>query len=182
MKRISVPARCTQHGFTLVEVVAVMVITVTLAAWAMPRMGGPSEYAVRTAADRLVAALHYAQVLAQRQGLKTKVEIKNEVIAGENRYVLRVTQNGSLVSMLHEHMHPQSVDPEDPNNDKYKIIFHSGVSIIASSAPCGTVSYNDIGIPTTITSECVYEIRENGETRVKLKLEPTGHAFLVPIA
>lgn len=164
MKRISVPARCTQHGFTLVEVVAVMVITVTLAAWAMPKMDRAGDIGTGSAANRLVAALQYAQVLAQRQGVETQV-----LIASVDPQIIVKYSSGTIVAL-----------PNETYSD-YRIRLHGDVSIAGCATttvafkPDGTLTING-SLPTTVT-DCF--INQNGETRFTVKIEPTGHAYLV---
>lgn len=137
----------------MVEIVAVMVIVVTLSAYAIPRMMGPGEFAVRTAADRLLAALHYAQVLAQRQGVSTSV-----VIAGADPQItVKYTASGTVVSLANE------------TYSDYRIRLHSDVSITT-----GTVIYGTDGIPTAGTG--TYSVQENGVTRFTVTVESNGHA------
>lgn len=162
MKRISVPARCTQHGFTLVEVVAVMVITVTLAAWAMPKMDRAGDIGAGAAANQLVAALHYAQVLAQRQGVDTNVEISTGGI--------KVTR-GIIPGA--------AIDFPMGSENKYQVELHSDVSITG----CTNIVYKtdntltiDASLPIAATNCSIYQ---NGEKRFAVRIEPTGHAYLV---
>lgn len=136
----------------MVEIVAVMVIAVTLSAYAIPRMMGPGEFAVRTAADRLVAALHYAQVLAQRQGVSTSV-----VITGTDPQITVKYTSGAVVSLANE------------TYSDYRIRLHSDVSITS-----GTVTYGTDGIPTAGAG--AYSVQENGVTRYTITVESSGHA------
>lgn len=157
MKRISVPTRRTQHGFTLVEVVAVMVITVTLAAWVMPKMDRAGDIGTGSAANRLVAALQYAQVLAQRQGVETKVEITPAQI--------KVTQSGTPVKL--------SADDYVFELDREIQITGCTSSIVYKADSTLTVD----GAPMpAVGKTCLVN---NGETRFTVKIEPTGYAYLV---
>lgn len=143
-----------QNGFTLVEVVAVMVIVVVLAASAIPRMTGAGEFAARMAADRLAAALQYAQTLAQRQGVATSV------IVAANAPNLTVVQNNLAVSMQSESY-----------NGEYKVDFHPEVS----ATPSSTVTFGTDGIPGSGTA---FSVKENGVTRFTVTVEATGFVYL----
>lgn len=156
MNSRTVFSKSSQAGFTLVELVAVSVIVTILAAYAIPRMMGPGEFAVRTAADRLVAALHYAQTLAQRQGIATSVTLS---AAAPN---LTVLQNGSPVSFQSESY-----------NGQFKLDWHSEVSVVPSGV---TITFGVDGMPTSGAG--TYSVQENGVTRYSVKIESTGFAYV----
>ena len=149
MQNQTVPNK--QNGFTLVEVVAVMVIVVVLAASAIPRMG-PGEFAARTAADRLLAALQYAQVLAQRQGVATSVVIA----PGDPQIIVKYSLSGTVVPLGNE------------TYSDYRIRLNSDVVLSA-----GTVTYGVNGIPTAGVG--TYSISGNGMNFI-IKVESTGFA------
>lgn len=152
-----VHSKSRQAGFTLVEIVAVTVIVTILAAYAIPRMMGPGEFAVRTAADRLVAALHYAQTLAQRQGISTSVEI-----GFSSAYTVTVKQSGSAVKL---------------QNEDYLVVLQSDVSISYSPVGCSTLIFNaSDGVPSPTT--CTYLVNEDGVKRYKVTVQPTGFVQL----
>jgi prepilin-type N-terminal cleavage/methylation domain-containing protein len=156
-----VPNQRPQRGFTLVEVVAVMVIAVTLAAWAMPRMDSASDVGASAAASQLVAALQYAQVLAQRQGKSTKVEM-----VSTNPQVIRVRYaDDSEVALLPDESYWRSLHPD--------------VSI-SPIAPClATISFGADGMPSS-GPPCTYQVRQDGVSRFEVKVEPTGYAYRLP--
>ena len=140
-----------------------MVITVTLAAWAMPKMDRAGDIGTGSAANRLVAALQYAQVLAQRQGVETQV-----LIAVTDPQIKVKYLSGAEVALPNE------------NYDNYWIRLHGDVSITGCGTPVvykpdGTLTIN--GSPPSTVTSCL--INQNGETRFTVKIEPTGHAYLV---
>jgi prepilin-type N-terminal cleavage/methylation domain-containing protein len=168
MKRISVPARCTQHGFTLVEVVAVMVITVTLAAWAMPKMDRAGDIGTGSAANRLVAALQYAQVLAQRQGVPTRVEIINSSVPWKVEVKWSADGGATFNGFI-----------KLPADENYTFELDRDVSI----TNCTSIVYktnNTLtvdGVPMPAAGKTC--LVNNGEIGFTIKIEPTGHAYLV---
>lgn len=161
MKRISVPTQRTQHGFTLVEVVAVMVIAVTLAAWVMPKMDRAGDIGTGSAANRLVAALQYAQVLAQRQGEKTRVA---------NISSLPKVEQWNTVTLVWDTVKLQ--------NEDYQVKLDADISI-SPVLPCveTTVEFAANGLPSS-GSPCTFSIQNAGAS-FKVKIEPTGYAYLV---
>ncbi|MDH3583141.1 MAG: GspH/FimT family pseudopilin [Phycisphaerae bacterium] len=73
------PGRRADGGFTLVELVLVLLITGTLAGIAAPRYyASLNHYRVQSAARRLVADLEFARTLARTSGQLVKVEFKDE--------------------------------------------------------------------------------------------------------
>lgn len=148
-----------QRGFTLVEVIAISVVAVVLAAFAIPRMMGPGEFAVRTNADRLLAALQYARTLAQTQGVATSVEVNSLTIS---------VKQGAVVKFA----------MEDGTGD-YTFNVHPDVAV--SIAGCTSpFTFGWAGERTTdVASPCVFSFIENGATRFTVRLETTGYAYLV---
>ncbi len=140
-----------QSGFTLVEFVAVTVIVVVLAASAIPRVGA-GEFAARTAADRLLAALQYAQVLAQRQGGASVV------IAAIDPQITVKDKTGTVVPLANEAY------------SDYRVRLNSSISLST-----GTVTYGAGGISQ---AGATFSIVENGAVRYTVVLEPTGFAHL----
>jgi MSHA pilin protein MshC len=68
-------ARGPERGFTLVELVTVLVLLGVLAAVALPRLGGVGVYAERASGSRLVSGLRFAQEQAMSRNRFVRVRI-----------------------------------------------------------------------------------------------------------
>ena len=141
------------------EVVAVAVIATVLAAYAIPRMMGPSDVAAKVTADRVLAALHYAQTLAQRQGVATSVDITT----APNHLAVRYQVGSLLVDFP-----TQNYDGSD-SGGKYDANLSPDVTINSAA----TTSYDSNGIPTTIPT---YTFTRGNLDKFIIKVEPTGFA------
>ena len=76
-------------GYTLLELMAILIIVGILAAVLAPRFLGTSGFTGQTTADKLLAAARYAETLAQNQGVTTALTV------GANSF--SVTQGGVAV-------------------------------------------------------------------------------------
>jgi type II secretory pathway pseudopilin PulG len=77
-------------GYTLLELVAILIIAGILAAVLAPRFIGATGFTGQTTADKLLVAARYAETLAQNQGVTTSLAV------GANSF--SVTQNGRPVA------------------------------------------------------------------------------------
>lgn len=117
-----------QYGFTIVELVAVMVITGIIASIAAPRFIGVDAFDARGSHSTLVSALRYAQktAIAQRRNVFANVNTATRVVC------LGYTSNCSSAV----------IDPS--TQTAYSKILSNNVSISASTSPIG---FDGLGRP-----------------------------------
>ncbi len=100
-------------GYTLLEVVVVLVVVGILAAVLAPRFIGTSGFTGQTTADKLLMAARYAETLAQNQGVATALTVGSTTF--------EVTQNGTPVP-----------NPTLQSTD-FVVSFPSGVTVTPST-------------------------------------------------
>ncbi len=117
-----------ESGFTIVELVAVMVITGIIAAIAAPRFIGVDAFDARGSYGTLTSALRYAQktAIAQRRNVYVNVNTSTRVVC------LGYTSNCSSTV----------IDPA--TQAAYSKTLSSNVSIAASTTPIG---FDGLGRP-----------------------------------
>jgi MSHA pilin protein MshC len=117
-----------EHGFTIVELVAVMVITGIIAAIAAPRFIGVDAFDARGSYGTLVSALRYAQktAIAQRRNIFVNVNTTTRVVC------LGYTNNCSSAV----------IDPS--TQAAYSKTLSNNVTIGASTSPIG---FDGLGRP-----------------------------------
>lgn len=122
------------RGFTLLEVIAVMIIASILAAIVVSQFMGSSGFEGQTTADKLLASARYAESLAQNQGIPTTLTVQSGSFS--------ITQNGAAVT--------------DPTlqGSSFTVPIPAGVSI----TPQTSVMFCRPGVPlvasTTATAPC----------------------------
>lgn len=79
-------------GFTLVELIVVILITGILSISIAPRFFGVSSYEDRKATDELLTALRYTQQMAMNRGGNIRLDLESD------RYTIELTDNTPLRS------------------------------------------------------------------------------------
>ncbi len=136
-------------GYTLLELVAVLVIVAILAAVLAPRFMGASGFTGQTTADKLLAAARYAETLAQNQGVATSL------VVGASSF--SVTQNGAAVA-----------NPAQPSTS-FIVSLPAGVTI----TPQTTVSFTRPGVPNATPT---FTVAGTGFT-ASLYITTTGYVY-----
>lgn len=157
------PYKPTQDGFTMVELVAAIVVMAVIAIYAAPRMMGSSDFAAKTTADRVLAALQYAQMLAQRQGVATEVVITT---APPNHLAVQYQAGPALVEFTTQNYDGSATTAAN----RYDVDLSPDVTII----PGATIIYGANG--TLTAGAATYTITHGISDNFKIKVEPTGFA------
>lgn len=126
-RRVRLPRRRTA-GFTLVELVTILVVAAILAAIAAPRFFNRLSFEERGFRDQSIAAVRYAQrvAIAERRNVF--------VVIGENQLQL-CYDAGCATPLLNPGM-----------GTAFDITTPDGVSL----APEGTISFNGLGQPAAV--------------------------------
>ena len=114
-------------GFTLVELIVVILIVGILSASIAPRFFGVASYESRKATDDVFSALRYAQQMAMNRGGDIQL-----VLTASNFTVLR-SGGGDLRS-------PDGLIP-------YTKPFPAGVTVVPSPSDPQTINFNALGQP-----------------------------------
>ena len=114
--------RSTLHGFTLVEIIVVILLVGILSITIAPRFLNTNVFAERAAADELLSTLRYTQQLAMNRGGGVRL------VLGANSYTVELTTGTQL----------RSPDGRFP----YVNNLPNGITATAN-----TVEYNSLGQP-----------------------------------
>jgi len=106
-------------GFTLVELIVVILLIGILSISIAPRFFTVDRYAARKASDELLTALRYTQQMAMNRGGNIRLDLKSD------RYTIELTNNTALRS---------------PDGSAYPKLFDG----VTSSTP-GLIEYDRLG-------------------------------------
>ena len=143
-----------QRGFTLVELILVMVIAGVLAAVAVPRLVGRNSFDSRGFTDQLAATARFAQKLA---------------IAQHRVVVVRLTPGAATLCYNDVGV---CVEAPGPGGEKpYTVSAPGGVTI---ASPVASLVFDAIGRPVGITAPLDIQVNGSGAHHVWVEQE-TGY-------
>jgi type II secretion system protein H len=144
-------------GFTLIEMMIVVVIIGIAAAMAVPMISSGASFQVRSAANLVAADLEYAKSMAISRGQPYKVVFD----ATDESYQIKDSADTAIA----------------PPGRKNIVRFGSGgqlteVAIVSASfGGTGTVTFDYLGSPQSLTSEGVVTLQAGGITKT-VRVEP----------
>lgn len=110
-----------ESGFTLVELVVIIIILGIISAFALPRFFNLNQYQQRAAYDEVASALRYAQKLAVGSGCDVRVVFVN------NTYALQQHRddctNGPFTTIAGHPVNSGTVSGVNLNSDQPNLIF-----------------------------------------------------------
>jgi len=152
------------HGFTLVELIVVMVVMGILAAVFIPRSNNPAII-VSTQAEQLAADIRYLQSLAMTQGWNGTVPRHYRINFTPTTYYFADDFGG----VAH------------PSGTTAAIAYAGGVSSTLSNLPNNLVSFDglgaphtDIGVSTSLAATATISLTSGGTTLLVCIYQETG--------
>lgn len=141
-----------QRGFTLIELIAVMILIGIISVTLFSRVGSVGTAAVQSGRDDLIAALFFAQQTAMMRPDITLVISTNSV---------SVNENGLPIAGTH-----------------YPLTLPAGVAlnVVGTLSPAGTLTYDKLGRTTETTFTLTGSGNSSGVS-ASVKVETSGYAF-----
>ncbi len=118
--------KCDERGFTLVELITVMILISIISVTLFSRLGSVNSANIQAGRDDLVAALFFAQQTAMARSTGSNIQ----VVVNSNS--VSVTENGTPLVI---------------SKQAYPLNFPSGVT----ASPAVTLSYDKLGRTTAST-------------------------------
>lgn len=143
-------------GFTMVELILVIVVAGILATVAAPRMMGRTGFDTRGFADQLAATVRFAQKLA---------------VAQRRDVYVQLTANDATLCYLAAAPCPAASQAPGPGGEKpYTVSAPSGVAI----SPATTLYFDAGGRPVSLTAQLDIQVNGSGTHHVLVEQE-TGY-------
>lgn len=154
------------HGFTLVELVGVMLIVGILAIVALPRLSNFGTFDLRAASDELAAMIRYAQKLAIAQ--QRLVFVNVDAAAGQACLTYAPIDFGGGEACGSG---AQSV-PSPSGSGRYLAPTRAGRATL-SAIPAASFAFTATGAPTA--GQAILTLGVDGATRVVTVARETGY-------
>jgi len=140
-----------QLGFTIIELVMVIVLLGTLSATAMPKFFNKNSYAERTLFDDSLSAASYAQKLAIATGCPVQFSVTS------NRYTLNRSSSCNSTSYTLNVPHPSSGTSDFSGSE-------SGVNLTSNTSPIIFYALGNASTDATITvaNKCFKIVADTG--------------------
>jgi type II secretory pathway pseudopilin PulG len=165
MTRISGIRSATVNGFTLVELVAIIVLVALLAFTAMPRLPGPS-LDVDSQAEQLAAEIRYTQSLSMTRGDRYRINLTSASY--------QITDSGGVNPEVH------------PGTSSTNPVLLDGVALSGYNPPLTNnyVAFDGRGMPytdvtgTALSANATITLNGGGATRTVVISPETGRVVL----
>ena len=155
-----------QHGFTLIELIIIIVLLAIMAAVAIPRMGDVTAMKAAATAEKLKSDIRYAQELAMTQNRSYRVYFNTSPAPSPDGYAVVNNADGDA-----NWGEAGEFAPDPTGKGNLSVILNSGDygGVTVSTPAGGYIEFNSLGKPTggatTITaSPGGYTITVSAET------------------
>jgi len=134
-----------QHGFTLIELVVIIVLLAILAAVAIPRLGDVASTKAAATAAKIKSDIRYAQELAMTRNRSYRVYFNSAPAPASGYAVVNDANNNGAWGEAGEF----APDPSGKGN--LSVTLNSGdyAGVTASLSAGSYISFNSLGRPTT---------------------------------
>jgi MSHA pilin protein MshC len=123
------------RGFTLMELVMILVLVGILAAFVAPRLGNVTGTQALAFSDKLRADIRYAQSLAMTTGQRHRVYVNTAPAPLPQGYAVENVATGSIV-------------PDPGGTPNLSVTLNSGDYAGITIAPAATIEFDSFGRPT----------------------------------
>lgn len=132
-----------QHGFTLIELVIIIVLLAILAAVAIPRMGDVASTKAAATAEKIKSDIRYAQELAMTQNRSYRVYFNASPAPASGYAVVNDANNNGTWGEAGEFA------PDPTGKGNLSVTLNSGdYAGVTASSSVNPIEFNSLGRPT----------------------------------
>ncbi len=134
-----------QHGFTLIELVVIIIVLAIIAAVAIPRLGDVTSMKSGAAAEKIKSDIRYAQELAMTQNRSYRVYFNASPAPASGYAVVNDADGDGNWGEAGEFA------PDPTGKGNLSVTLNSGdyAGVTASLSAGSYISFNSLGRPTT---------------------------------